>query len=522
MSDEFTALVWNGTWELVPSRPNQNLVGCKWVFRIKCHPDGSIDRYKAHLVAKRFHQCPSIDFYETFSQVVKPTTIRVILQLALTRGWPIRQLDVNNAFLHGTLHEEVFMSQPPGFVDFAFPSHVCKLRKAFHGHKQAPRAWYKELISFLVSYGFHHSKSNAFIFVSHHRSIVAYFLVYVNDLIVTCSGRLFITKFLDTLAQRFSLKDLGAKDVSMPLFTTTALVFNGGATAIDATPFRSLIGGLQYLSLTRPDIAFAHHTLSLHALSDANWAGNPNNHTSTTAYTIFLGGNLISWSSRKQHSVARSSTEAEYRVVACTAAELSWLQNLLRELGATFFCANPVLHSHMKHIAIDLHFVRDLVAQGLLKVAHVSTIDQLVDALTKPLSYQRFHLLRSKIGVTDGGSILRGCIREAVQASRGIADYYCLLASGGRYEVTATAPGYKSKTTGIWLDKAGTNVDFVLDPNVNRGGIPLRSACECRWGTRSVIWDTYLEAFDCCCGIPFVFMQEDIQPIKTEAVGVRK
>ncbi|CAL2268722.1 unnamed protein product [Prunus armeniaca] len=472
MSDEFTALVRNDTWELVPSRSNQNLVGCKWVFRIKRHPDGSINMYKARLVAKGFHQRPSIDFYETFSLVVKPTTIRVVLHLAFAHGWPIRQLDVNNVFLHGTLHEE---------------------------------AWYKELSSFLVSYGFHHSKSDASFFVYHHGSIVAYFLVYVDDLIVTGSDKLFITKFLDTLAQRFSLKDLGslhfflgveviptrsglflsqhkyirdllirahmegAKDVSTPLSTTTTLVLNDGATPTDATLFRSLISGLQYLSLTRPDIAFAvnklsqfmywpselHWTalkcllrylkgtiyhglhlhrnttlsLSLHAFSDADWAGNPDDRTSTTAYTIFLGGNLISWSSRKQHFVARSSTEAEYRAVACTAAELSWLQNLLHELGvllpsppviacdnigATFLCANPVLHSHMKHIAIDLHFVRDLVTQDLFKVAHVSTIDQLADVLTKPLSRQHFHLLRSKIGVTDGGSILQRRIRKAI------------------------------------------------------------------------------------------------------------
>ncbi|CAL2238106.1 unnamed protein product [Prunus armeniaca] len=140
MSTEFNALISNGTWELVPSDSTQNLIGCKWVFRIKRHPDGTIDRYKARLVTKGFHQRPGVDFSETFSPVVKPTTIRVVLHLALSHGWPIRQLDVNNAFLHGTLSDIVYMSQPPGFVDTNLPSHVCKLRKALYGLKQAPRA----------------------------------------------------------------------------------------------------------------------------------------------------------------------------------------------------------------------------------------------------------------------------------------------------------------------------------------------------------------------------------------------
>jgi hypothetical protein len=174
------------------------------------------------------------------------------------------------------------------------------------------------------------------------------------------------------------------------------------------------------LSLTR------NTSTTLSAFSDSDWAGNPDDHTSTTAYILFLGGNVVSWASRKQHSVARSSTEAEYRAVAATAAELSWVQQLLRELhasppapptvfcdnvGATYLCANPVFHSRMKHIAIDFHFVRDHVSKGLLRVSHVSTTDQLADALTKPLSRQRFTLLRSKIGVSDGSTILRGCIR---------------------------------------------------------------------------------------------------------------
>jgi len=256
----------------------------------------------------------------------------------------------------------------------------------------------------------------------------------------------------------------GAKEATTPLSTTFSLTLTDGSASIDASEFRSVVGSLQYLSLTRLDIAFTVHKLSqfmhkptqlhwqvvkrllcylkgtiyhglsltcststtLSAFSDSNWAGNPDDRTSTTVYILFLGGNFISWASRKQRSIARSSTEAEYRAVAATAAELSWVQQLLRELhasppasptvfydnvGATYLYANPVFHSRMKHIAIDFHFVRDHVNKGLLRVSHVSTTDQLVDALTKPLSHQRFTLFRSKIGVSDGNTVLRERIR---------------------------------------------------------------------------------------------------------------
>ena len=124
MNDEFDALVQNGTWELVPSTSMQNLVGCKWVFRIKRLPDGSIDRYKAKLVAKGFHQRPSVDYHDTFSPVIKPTTIRFVLSLVVSKGWQLRHLDVNNVFLQGHLSEDVYMTQPPVFVDKDNPTHM--------------------------------------------------------------------------------------------------------------------------------------------------------------------------------------------------------------------------------------------------------------------------------------------------------------------------------------------------------------------------------------------------------------
>ena len=135
MNDEFDALVQNRTWELVPSTSKQNLVGCKWVFHIKRLLDGSIDRYKARLVAKGFHQRPGVDYHDIFSPIVKLTTIRLVLSLVVSKGWRLRQLDVNNAFLQGHLSKNVYMAQPLGFVDRDNPTHVCKLKKAIYGLK---------------------------------------------------------------------------------------------------------------------------------------------------------------------------------------------------------------------------------------------------------------------------------------------------------------------------------------------------------------------------------------------------
>ena len=140
MNEEFEALQQQGTWVLVPQPPSKNIVGCKWVYKLKYNSDGTIARYKARLVAKGFHQQYGVDFDETFSPVVKPPTVRLILSLAVSLGWSLRQLDVKNAFLHGTLKEEVYMTQPQGYVDPQHPSHVCKLIKSIYGLKQAPRA----------------------------------------------------------------------------------------------------------------------------------------------------------------------------------------------------------------------------------------------------------------------------------------------------------------------------------------------------------------------------------------------
>jgi hypothetical protein len=127
MQEEFDALIHNNTWKLVPPKPGRNLVDCKWIFKIKRHADGSIERHKGRQVAKGFSQRYGLDYAKTFSPVIKPTTVRLILSIAVSKGWGIHQADTKNAFLNGELQETVYMKQPPGFISTTHPQHVCQL-----------------------------------------------------------------------------------------------------------------------------------------------------------------------------------------------------------------------------------------------------------------------------------------------------------------------------------------------------------------------------------------------------------
>lgn len=183
MNTEFDALMSNSTWHLVPPRPGQNVIDCKWVYKVKRLADASIDRYKARLVAKGFKQRYGLDYEDTFSPVVKAATIRLVLSLAVSNNWSICQLDIQNVFLHGVLEEDVFMRQPPGFEDRQLPHYVCKLDKSLYGLKQAPRAWYSRLSTKLQQLGFHASKADTSLFFFRQGDVTIYFLVYVDDII---------------------------------------------------------------------------------------------------------------------------------------------------------------------------------------------------------------------------------------------------------------------------------------------------------------------------------------------------
>jgi hypothetical protein len=210
MESEFSALMRNNTWHLVPPVSGRNLIDCKWVFKLKRKADGSIDWHKDRLVAKGFKQWYGIDYDDTFIPIVKFATIRSVLSVAVSQDWSLHQLDMQNAFLHGVLEEDVYIKQPRGFEDPSKPNYHCKLDKALYGLKQAPRAWYSRLSFKLQALGFIASKIDISLFIYKKGPVIIYLLVYVDDIIITSSSLAAIDALLADLWSNFALKDLGS------------------------------------------------------------------------------------------------------------------------------------------------------------------------------------------------------------------------------------------------------------------------------------------------------------------------
>jgi hypothetical protein len=175
----------------------------------KLHADGTLDRYKARWVLQGFTQHPGVDYNETFSPVVKPVTVRKVLATTVSRTWLIQQLNVKNAFLHGTLSETVFCCQPTGFTDPAHPDLVCHLHKSLYGLKQAPRAWYSRFATYLTTLGFIEAKSDTSLFIFCRDLDMIYLLLYVDDIILTTSSTELLRHTIFALQREFVMKDLG-------------------------------------------------------------------------------------------------------------------------------------------------------------------------------------------------------------------------------------------------------------------------------------------------------------------------
>jgi histone deacetylase 1/2 len=368
------------------------------------------------------------------------------------------------------------------------------LQRALYGLKQSPRAWYARLSDRLHQLGFIASKADTSLFIFAHQGVVIYMLVYVDDIVLAGSSSSAIERLVATLSRSFPIKDLGrleyflgieatysseglilsqhkyaldllhranmeqCRPVTTPMSVSAKLTKDQGdlLSSEDAFKYRSLVGGLQYLTLTRPDLSFAvnkvcqylsqptttHYeavkrilryirgtastglrfrrssSTGLSIFTDADWAGCSDDRRSTGGFAVFLGSNLVSWSSRKQPTVSRSSTEAEYKALADGTAETMWIQSVLKELGvflssapvlwcdnlgATYLTANPVFHARTKHIEINFHFVREKVALGALDVRFISTGDQLADVFTKPATQLTLRRFSSNLNLVHDG-----------------------------------------------------------------------------------------------------------------------
>jgi histone deacetylase 1/2 len=354
------------------------------------------------------------------------------------------------------------------------------------------------MAAFLHQLGFGSTRSDASLFVFQQGSDAAYLLLYVNDIILTACNDALLRQLTDRPRAEFAIKDLGplhyflglevvrrvdgfflhqrkyAQDIlehagmlncspaATPVDTNAKLSATAGSPAIDASHYRSIVGGLHYLTLTRPELQHAVQQVCLYmhaprdahwtavrwilwyirgsmdlgltisaspsmdivAYSDADWAGCPDTRRSTSGYCVYLGSSLISWSSKRQPIVSRSSVEAEYRAVANAVAECTWLHQLLSKLAcpvdkatvvfcdnvsAVYLSANPVHHRRTKHIELDIHFVREKVALSHVRVLYVPISQQFADIMTKGLLTLTFSEFWSSLCVAADPSTAGGC-----------------------------------------------------------------------------------------------------------------
>ncbi|KAK6162888.1 hypothetical protein DH2020_002729 [Rehmannia glutinosa] len=389
------------------------------------------------------------------------------------------------------------MEQPPGFVAQGEHGKVCHLRKSLYGLKQSPRAWFDRFSQIILKYGLLRCKSDHSVFYRRSEHGIILLVVYVDDIVITGNDSVGISGLKSFLHAHFQTKDLGslkyflgveimrsksgiflsqrkyvldllketgkigAKPCSIPMAPNLQLEKDSGAPFHDPERYRRLVGKLNYLTVTRPDIAFAVSVASrfmsaptvshwalleqilcylkgapgrgllygrhgnskvecftgiIESYSDADYAGYKDDRRSTSGYCIFVGGNLVSWRSKKQTVVSRSVAEAEYRSMADSVCEIVWIHQLLKEIGfeltlpAKLWCdnqaarhiaSNPVFHERTKHIEIDCHFVRDKVEEGFISTGYVKSEDHLGNIFTKAVNGVRMNNICNKLGIID-------------------------------------------------------------------------------------------------------------------------
>src|SRR4051812_7375456 len=293
MHEKLNQFTRNDVWDLVPRPKGFNIIETKWVFRNKLSEKGEVVRNKARLVAQGYSQQEGIDYTETFAPVARLESIRLLISFATQHNITLYQMDVKSAFLNGYIDEEVYVHQPPGFEDSKSPEHVFKLKKSLNGLKQAPRAWYERLSSFLLDNGFTRGQVDKTLFCKTSKKDILICQIYVDDIIFGTSnaslGKEFAksmqaefemsmmgelkyflgiqinqtsdgtyvhqTKFVKELLKKFDLSE--SKEAKTPMHPTCVLGKDEVSKKVDQKLYRGMIGSLLYLTASRPDILFS-------------------------------------------------------------------------------------------------------------------------------------------------------------------------------------------------------------------------------------------------------------------------
>ncbi|GJQ93189.1 ribonuclease H-like domain, reverse transcriptase, RNA-dependent DNA polymerase [Tanacetum coccineum] len=378
----------NNTWTLTTLPTNHKAIGLKWVFKTKRDAKGEIIKYKARLVAKGYVQEQGIDFDEVFAPVARIETVRLILALAAYHEWQVHHLDVKSAFLHGELKEEVYVTQPEGFIQQGKSGKVYKLTKALYGLRQAPRAWNMKLDQTLKSLGFKKCNLEQAVYTKKSKTSTLIVGVYVDDLIITGTPRKEIDLFKSQMKDKFEMSDLGllayylgievtqkggeitikqtgyinkilkdanmmeSNDTKIPMDPGTKLVKAEDGNSVDATYYRSLIGCLRFMQEPKD-----HHLKAIkqviryikgikeHGIiykkdggckitgySDSSYGINTDQGKGTTKIVLYFGESPITWCTQKQPTVALSSCESEFMAATGAACQALWLKRLLSEI----------------------------------------------------------------------------------------------------------------------------------------------------------------------------------------------
>ncbi|GJZ06353.1 ribonuclease H-like domain-containing protein [Tanacetum coccineum] len=309
--------------------------------------DGTLSHYKARLVANGSTQLLVIDVGETFSSVVKSGTIQTVLGLAISRHWPVHQMDIKNVFLHRDLSKT-----------------------------QASRAWFQRFAAYITRVGFSHSHCDASLFIYRYGTTTAYLLLYVDDIVLTAAFEHLLQQIIDFLHHEFSMTDLrkyatkilervnmASCNPSRTPIDTESKLGADGAIVSNLTLYRSLVGSLQYLIFTRPDISYAVQQVCLYMHDHQD----PHFLALKRIFRYVRGNNLLSWSSKRQPTLGRSSADAEYRGVANAVAETRWLRNLLCKLHTPLSSATLVYCDNVRvlHVPSRYQFA-DIFTKGLL------------------------------------------------------------------------------------------------------------------------------------------------------------